>query len=320
MAIEKGKLVDMYRNMVRARRFEESALKLYAEGKLHATLHSGIGQEAAGVGVCLGLNKDDYITTTHRGYSQVITKGARMDLMMAEFFGKESGYCKGKTGHYGGVTDLDIGIVACGGVVGAGITAAVGYALSAKLRGTTQVAVSFFGDGAANTGRFHEAMNLASVWKLPVLFACENNLYAISVPQRASTNIRDIAARGAAYGIPGVVVDGMDVVAVYEVACEAIARARKGEGPTLIESKTYRYRGHFEGDPEPYRTKEEVEEWKKRDPIKGFKEKLIAAGLLSESEMEKIDGEAQEEIDNAIRFAQESRFPDREQLLQGVYA
>ena len=320
MAIEKSKLVEMYQMMVRVRRFEESALKLYSEGKIHATLHLSIGQEASAVGACLALNQDDYITTTHRGYGYVIAKGAELDRLMAEIFGKETGYCKGKTGSYGGVTDTSIGILGNGGIVGAGITAAVGYALSAKLRGTTQVAVTLFGDGAANTGRFHEALNLASVWKLPVIFVCENNLYAISVPQRESANIRDIAVRGAAYGIPGIIVDGMDVIAVYEAATEAVERARKGEGPALIECKTYRYRGHFEGDAEVYRTKEELEEWKQRDAIKRLKQKLLETGVLGENEVEEIDRQVQEELDKAIMFAEESPFPDREQLLQGVYA
>ena len=319
MAIEKSKLVEMYRVMVRVRRFEESALKLYSEGKIHATLHASIGQEASSVGACLALNKDDYITTTHRGYGYVIAKGAELDRLMAEIFGKETGYCKGKTGSYGGVVDASLGIFGNGGIVGAGITAAVGYALSAKLRGTTQVAVTLFGDGAANTGRFHEALNLASVWKLPAIFVCENNLYAISVPQRESANIRDIAVRGAAYGIPGIIVDGMDIIAVYETVTEAVERARKGEGPSLIECKTYRYRGHFEGDAEVYRPKEEVEEWRKRDPIEGFKEKLIETGVLTEKETEEIDREVQEEVDRAAAFAEESRFPGREQLLQDVY-
>jgi TPP-dependent pyruvate/acetoin dehydrogenase alpha subunit len=320
MAVEKSKLVEMYRMMVRVRRFEESALKLYSEGKIHATLHSYIGQEAVSVGACLALNKDDYITTGHRAFGHVIAKGAKMDRFMAEIFGKETGYCKGRTGHYGGVVDISLGMLGASGIVGAGITVAVGYALSAKLRGTMQVAVAFFGDGASNTGRFHEAMNLASVWKLPVIFVCENNLYAISVPQRESANIRDIAVRGAAYGIPGIIVDGMDVIAVYEAVTEAVERARKGEGPALIECKTYRYRGHFEGDAEVYRTKEELEEWKKRDAIKRLKQKLLETGVLGENEVEEIDRQVQEEVDKAITFALESRFPDREQLLQDVYA
>jgi TPP-dependent pyruvate/acetoin dehydrogenase alpha subunit len=320
MAIEKSKLVDIYRTMVRVRRFEESALKLYSEGKIHATLHLGIGQEASGVGACLALNKDDYITTTHRGYAYVIAKGAELGRLMAEIFGKETGYCKGKTGSYGGVVDASIGIFGSGGIVGAGITATVGYALSAKLRGTTQVAVTLFGDGAANTGRFHEALNLASVWKLPAIFICENNLYAISVPQRESANIRDIADRSAAYGIPGIIVDGMDAIAVYETVTEAVERARKGEGPSLIECKTYRYRGHFEGDAEVYRTKEEVEEWRRRDPIQRLKEKLLETGVLGEDEAEEIDRKAQEEVDRAAAFAEQSPFPGREQLLQDVYA
>lgn len=217
------------------------------------------------------------------------------------------------------IADVGVGILGATGIVGAGITIAAGVGLSAKLRGTDQVTVSFFGDGASNTVKFHEGINMASIWKLPVVYLCENNQYAISVPQSYHQNIRDVAARAAAYGIPGIVVDGNDVIAVYEAVGEAVARARKGEGPTLVECKTYRHRGHFEGDPTTYRTKEEVDEWKKKDPISSFKEKLIEMGVLTEKEADEIDREAQEETRKAVAFAEASPWPEPAETLEDVY-
>jgi pyruvate dehydrogenase E1 component alpha subunit len=319
MAIEKEKLVDMYQRMVRIRRFEERVAKEFAAGRIPGFVHLYIGEEAVAVGACANLGDDDYITSTHRGHGHLIAKGGKTDRMMAELFGKKTGYCKGKGGSMH-IADVDIGILGANGIVGAGITIAAGAALSAKMRGTTQVAICFFGDGASNTTRFHEGINLASAWKLPVVYVCENNMYAISVPQSKHQNIADISDRATAYGIPGVSVDGNDVIAVYEAVHEAVERARRGEGPTLIECKTYRHRGHFEGDPMVYRTKEEVEEWKKKDPIRRFKEKLIEMGMLTEKEAEEIDREIEREIDNAVKFAEESPLPDPAETLEDVYA
>jgi pyruvate dehydrogenase E1 component alpha subunit len=317
--IEKDKLIDMFKTMVRIRRFEERVLQELAAGKVFGFFHLYIGEEAIAVGACANLRDDDYITSTHRGHGHLIAKGGRTDKMMAELYGKKDGYCKGKGGSMH-VADMDIGMLGANGIVGAGITIAAGAALSAKMRGTDQVTICFFGDGASNTTRFHEGINLASIWQLPVVYICENNLYGISVPQSKHQNIADIADRAAAYRIPGVVVDGNDVIAVYETVGEAVARARKGEGPTLIECKTYRHRAHFEGDPDVYRPKEEIENWVKKDPIPRFRKQLIEMRILTEKKADEIDREMQKEMDKAVKFAEESPLPAPEETLEDVFA
>ena len=319
MAIEKEKLIEMYRTMVRIRRFEERVAREFADGNIPGSVHSYIGEEAVATGAIAHLRTADYILSTHRGHGHLIAKGGKTDRMMAELFAKKTGYNKGKGGSMH-IADVDIGILGAMGIVGSGIPIATGVGLSAKMRGTDQVTICFFGDGASNIGRFHEGINLAAVWSLPVIFVCENNLYAVSVPQSYSMKIRDIADRAVSYGIPGVVVDGMNVIAVYETAGEAVARARRGEGPTLIECKTYRFRGHAEGLPSPYRTKEEVEEWMKKDPIKAYEEKLIEMKVLTKKQADEIDQEMVEETDQAVKFAQESPFPEPEETLENVYA
>ena len=248
MELTKGKIVDMYRTMKLIRDFEANASRLFAEGKIPGFVHLYIGEEAIATGVCAGLNDDDYITSTHRGHGHIIAKGGDIKYMMAELYGKATGYCKGKGGSMH-IADANKGILGANGIVGAGHNIAVGAGLSAKYRGTDQVCVCFFGDGSTNQGTFHEAMNLASIWKLPVIFVCENNLYGISMHQSKHQAIQDVADRAVAYNVPGVIVDGNDVFAVYEAATEAVVRARAGQGPTLIECKTYRHQGHFEGDP-----------------------------------------------------------------------
>jgi len=319
MAIAKEKLIDMYRTMVRIRRFEERVSREFAEGNIPGSVHSYIGEEAVATGAIAHLRKDDYIMSTHRGHGHMIAKGGQTDRMMAELFAKKTGYCLGKGGSMH-IADLDIGMLGAAGIVGSGIPIATGAGLSAKMRGTDQVTLCFFGDGASNLGRFHEGINLGAVWKLPVIYICENNLWAVSVPTSCSLAIPNIADRAIGYGIPGIVVDGMDVMAVYEAAGEAVARARRGEGPTLIEAKTYRFRGHFEGDSGTYRPKEEIEEWLKRDPLKSFKEKLLEMKLLTEKKADEIDQEMLAEIDQAVKFAQESPFPEPEETLDNVYA
>ncbi len=319
MAIEKEKLTDLYRTMVRIRRFEERVAREFAEGNIPGSVHLYIGEEAVATGAIAHLRKDDYIMSTHRGHGHLIAKGGDTKLMMAELFAKKTGYCLGKGGSMH-IASLDIGMLGASGIVGSGIPIATGAGLSAKMRGTDQVTICFFGDGASNIGRFHEGINLASVWRLPVVFVCENNLWAVSVPTSCSLSVPNVADRAVGYGIPGVIVDGMDVVAVYEAAGEAVARARRGEGPTLIEAKTYRFRGHFEGDAGTYRPKEEVEEWLKRDPIKSFKDKLIKMKVLTEKEADEIDQAAREEMDEAVKFAQESPFPEPEEALKNVYS
>lgn len=319
MAIEKEKLIDMYRVMVRIRAFEERAYKDFTGGRIPGVLHLYTGEEAVATGACANLRPDDYITSTHRGHGHVIAKGAKTDRMMAELHGKKTGYCKGRGGSMH-IADTDIGILGANGIVGGGIPIAGGAALSAQKRGTDQVCLCFFGDGASNTTRFHEGINLASIWKLPVVYVIENNLYGESTHVSYAMNIPNIADRACAYGIPGKIVDGNDVLAVYETVGEAVARARKGEGPTIVECKTYRWHGHYIGDPETYKPKEEVEEWKKKDPIPRFRKYLIENKILSEEGTNKIDLEMNEEIDQAVKFADESPFPEPEETLEDVYA
>jgi len=318
MSIDTEKLLWMYTNMLKIRRFEERVGELFAAGKIPGFVHLYIGEEAVATGVCAHLRKDDYITSTHRGHGHLISKGGDLKLMMAELFGKRTGYCKGKGGSMH-IADVDLGILGANGIVGGGPPIATGAALAAKYKGTDQVAVCFLGDGASNQGTFHEGVNMASIWKLPVIFVVENNMYGISLSQTRSMRVQDIADRAAAYDIPGFVVDGNDVIAVYEAAGEAIQRARAGEGPALIECKTYRYRGHFEGDPMIYRTREEEEMWKAKDPIPRFEAKLMEMGILSEAQAREINERIIAQVEEAVRFAEESPWPAPEEVLEDVY-
>lgn len=318
MSIDTEKLLWMYTNMLKIRRFEEKVAELFAAGKIPGFVHLYIGEEAVATGVCAHLRRDDYITSTHRGHGHLISKGGDLKLMMAELFGKRTGYCKGKGGSMH-IADLDLGILGANGIVGGGPPIATGAALAAKYKGTDQVAVCFLGDGASNQGTFHEGVNLASIWKLPVIFVVENNMYGISLSQTRSMRVQDIADRAAAYDIPGFVVDGNDVIAVYEAAGEAIQRARAGEGPALIECKTYRYRGHFEGDPMIYRTREEEEMWKAKDPIPRFEAKLKEMGILTDAQAREINERILAEVEEAVRFAEESPWPAPEEVLEDVY-
>jgi len=317
--LAREKMVEMYRKMVEIRFFEEKVFELYARNLVPGTIHLYAGEEAVAVGVCSNLRKDDYITSTHRGHGHCIAKGADLRRTMAEILGKKTGYCKGKGGSMH-IADFSIGMLGATAVVGAGIPIAVGAGLSISLKGEDRVVVCFFGDGASNQGTFHEGINMASIWKLPVLFVCENNLYAMGTRQSMAMAIENVADRAAAYGIPGVVVDGNDVLAVYEVACKAVERARKGEGPTLIECKTYRQKGHSRVDPARYRPKEEVEAWLLKDPIKRFREKLLKENILGEVEIRQIENEVLGEIEEAVKFAIESPLPDPEEALEDVYA
>jgi len=319
MAVEKEKLIDMYRVMLRIRTFEERVKKEFAAGHIGGFVHLYTGEEATATGACANLRPDDYITSTHRGHGHVIAKGGKTDLMMAELFGKRTGYNKGKGGSMH-IADVESGILGAIAIVAGGIPIAGGAALSAQMRGTDQVAICFLGDGATNNTRFHEGVNLASIWKLPVVYVIENNLYAESTPISYAVNIPNIVARAAAYGIPGKTVDGNDVLAVHEVVGEAVARARKGEGPTLVECKTWRWHGHFEGDMQTYKSQEEIEEWKKKDPIPRFRKKLIEMGVLTQKDADKIEQEILKEIDKAVKFAEESPLPKPEETLEDVYA
>jgi TPP-dependent pyruvate/acetoin dehydrogenase alpha subunit len=311
-------LLDMYRTMLIIRRFEERCNHLFMQGRIPSTLHLYIGQEAVATGVCAHLGPEDYALSTHRPHGHAIAKGVAPQAIMAELFAKSTGCCQAKGGsmHVG---DIDVGMVPAIAIVGANIPIAAGMALAAKRLGTDRVAVSFFGDGAANEGAFHEGMNVAAIWDLPVVYVCENNLYAASTPVSVAFRIEDIADRAAAYGIPGVVVDGNDVVAVYEAAGEAIARARRGEGPTLIECKTYRLCGHSRSDPRTYRTKEEEAMWEAKDPIPLLGERLKELDPATDETLEAIEREVESLIDEAVAFAEESPSPEPTDTLKHVF-
>jgi pyruvate dehydrogenase E1 component alpha subunit len=284
--------------------------------------HLYIGEEAVAAGVCASLREDDYITSTHRGHGHVIAKGAELKPMMAELFGKKTGYCKGKGGSMH-IADMEIGIMGANGIAGGGLPIAVGAGWSARWRQTDQVAVCFFGDDASNNGTFHESLNLASLHKLPVVFVCENNLYGISTHQISHQPIVDIATRSTSYDMPGVVVDGNDVLDVHQAAFKAVKRARASEGPTLIECKTYRWRGHHEGDPNQggrYRSKDEINEWKEKCPIERFAKKLVREKVATKKKLQNIETAISAEIDQAVVFAQESSFPAADEMFEDVFA
>jgi len=316
--LTREKLVEMYRKMFEIRSFEDRVFELYSQNLVPGTIHLYGGEEAVAVGVCSNLRKDDYITSTHRGHGHCIAKGAEPKRIMAEILGKQTGYCKGKGGSMH-IADFSVGMLGATAVVGAGIPIAMGAGLSIKLRGTDQVVACFFGDGASNQGTFHEAINMAAIWKLPVIFVCENNLYAMGTRQSIVMPIQNIADRAVAYGISGVTVDGNDVLVVYEATRKAVERARKGERPTLIECKTYRHKGHSRIDPAKYRPKDEVEEWLRKDPISRFKEMLLHTNVITEAEIQQIEKEILTEIEEAVRFAIESPYPDPEEALEHVY-
>lgn len=319
MKISNEMMKDMYLRMKRIREFETKAMNLFAEGAIPGFVHLYLGEEAVATGVCECLNDADFITSTHRGHGHIIAKGGDTKYMMAELFGRATGYCKGKGGSMH-IADATKGILGANGIVGAGHNIAVGAGLSISVRGTDQVCVCFFGDGSTNQGTFHESMNLASIWKLPVVFVCENNLYGISMSQERHQAIRDIADRAGSYGIPGVVVDGNDVFAVWEAAGEAINHARRGMGPTLIECKTYRHRGHFEGDPANYKPTTEQEAWMEKDPIKKMRSYLLDKAILTEAELTEMDSQIDAEIADAVKFAQESPLPTPESAVEDVYS
>jgi pyruvate dehydrogenase E1 component alpha subunit len=317
--LTKEKLAEMYMKMLQIRCFEEKVFELYGQNLVPGTIHLYAGEEAVAVGVCSNLTTSDYITSTHRGHGHCIAKGAELKQTMAEILGKKTGYCKGKGGSMH-IADFKVGMLGATAIVGAGLPIAVGAGLSIRLRETDQVVACFFGEGASNQGTFHESINLASAWSLPVIFVCENNLYAMGTRQSRIMNIENIADRAAAYGIPGVTVDGNDVLAVHETSQNAVNRARSGAGPTLIECKTYRHKGHSRVDPAKYRPKEEVEGWLAKDPIKRLRVKLLQDRILTEPEVEMIERDVSLQIDEAVKFAVESPYPAPEEALEDVYA
>ena len=319
MDLKKDQLLSFYKTMSTIRAFETKAVELFAAGKIPGFVHLYLGEEAIATGVCANLNDKDYITSTHRGHGHLLAKGGKVNLMMAELFGRTTGYCKGKGGSMH-IADVDLGILGANGIVGAGMPIATGAGLACKYKKTDACSVAFFGDGASDRATFHESLNLASVWKLPVIFVCENNGWAISNAQANHQNINDISDRATAYGIPGVSVDGNDVIAVYEAAQAAVERARRGDGPTLIECKTWRWRGHFEGDPGAYKDPKDQEDWIKKDPLPRLQQKLVSLKYATKAEMDKIFADAQAEVEAAVKFAEESPIPDTSEVLTDVYA
>ena len=317
--IPKETLLLMYEGMLKIRHFENRVKDLFAGGELPGFVHLYLGEEAIAVGACAALEDGDYITSTHRGHGHIIAKGGEMKFMMAELFGKATGYNKGKGGSMH-IACPELGVLGANGIVGAGIPLATGAALAAKYRRSSQVVICFFGDGASNEGMFHESLNIAGAFDLPIIYVCENNLYAVGTRQSEVRKVEDIADRATSYGMPGLVIDGNDVIAVYEAVGEAVKRARVGEGPTLIECKTYRWRGHFEGEVDNYRAPEEVKAWLKREPLAPYRKLLLDQGVLNEEKAEAIEQRVIAELEEAVGFARQSPLPQPETALEGLWA
>jgi pyruvate dehydrogenase E1 component alpha subunit len=319
----KAKMLQMYRTMVMIRTFESKEAYIYRQGLQPGFVHLYLGEEAIATGVCATLRKDDFITSTHRGHGHLIARGGDVKKMMAELFGKQTGYCNGKGGSLH-IADFDLGMLGANGIVGGGIPIATGAGLSAKKRHTDQVTACFFGDGATNQGTFHESLNMASIWKLPVIYVCENNGYGVTTSIHKASNVADdLSVRAKAYGISGCKIDGNNVLEVYDAACTAAARARKGEGPTLMVCTTCRHSGHYEGEMESapaYRSAKQMDECKKRDPIPRFRSYLIEEENTSETVIEDIDNEVNEMIEEAVRYAQDSPSPIPESAAEDLFA
>ena len=313
-------LKDLHHRMLRIRLFEEAAGRLFEGNKMPGFLHLYVGQEAVASGVCVAMRDDDQVSSTHRGHGHLVAKGGDLNKMMAELMGKADGYCNGKGGSMH-ICDLDLNMLGANGIVGGGAPIAVGAGFANKYRGNDTVSVAFFGDGSTNIGAFHEAINMAAALKLPVLFVCENNEYGEYTRRDRVMAIDDVVDRAAGYGIPGVIVDGMDAIAVYEAALEGLARARAGDGPSFIEAKTYRYYNHHGVQTlgMKYRTDEEVEEWKKKDCIDAFEARVTEAGLISADELAAVREQVQSEVDAAVEFGENSPLPDVSTLLTDVY-
>jgi acetoin:2,6-dichlorophenolindophenol oxidoreductase subunit alpha len=311
-------LLGMYERIALIRAFEETTMRQFADGQIPGFVHLYAGEEAVAVGVCTHLDDSDCITSTHRGHGHCIAKGVDVGAMAAELMGRQTGICKGKGGSMH-VADVSKGMLGANGIVGGGIPLACGAGLTAKVHGTDAVTVCFFGDGASNQGTFHESLNLAAIWKLPVVFVCENNGYAEATTFDYHCSVKDVAARAQGYDIPGVVVDGLDPLAMFAAAGEAIARARRGDGPTLIEAKTYRFYGHEEGDAATYRTAEEVERHRARDPLTTLGAHLVEQGIATDADLERIRATAQETVDAAYRAGAEAPWPDPSETVEDVY-
>jgi len=318
VAIAPETLIDLYRTMLTIRLFEQRVAREFRTGVIPGFVHMYVGEEAVAAGVCANLAEDDYVTTVGAGHGHCIAKGCELGPMMAEIYGRVDGLCKGRGGSMH-IADFSRGMLGANAIVGGGIALATGAGLASSVRGSGQVAVAFFGDGAANQGVLHESLNLAAIWKLPVVFVCENNGFAESTPSSYATSIADIASRASGYGIPGVVADGADVLGVYTAARVAVERARAGDGPTLLEVKTYRFMGHFEGDPERYRDDAEREVLRARDAIRSLREHIVTDGHASDAALEAMQNELEQAVAAAVEFAQRSPFPDPSELERFVY-
>ncbi len=311
--------LKLYETMVRIRAFEERVRDLFAAGRLPGFVHLSIGQEAVAAGACLALRTDDYVLSTHRGHGHMVAKGANTARMMAELYAKRTGSCRGKGGSMH-IADASVGVLGANGVVGGGLTLAAGVGLSIKQRRSGQVCLCFFGDGAANRGPFHEALNLAVIWRLPVIFLCENNGWASSTPHRYACAVLDVAARAAGYGLPSLTADGMDALAVHAAVKDAVDRARSGGGPALIEAKVVRWQGHYEGDAQAYRDRAEIADGKARDPIARLRLKLLTENILGPDQVAELARAAQAEIDAAVAFGESSPLPAPEEALDHLFA
>jgi len=322
MSVDPVLSIELYERMFTIRQFEEQAIALFEKGQIRGNVHPCIGQEAVSVGVCANLRRDDYMTSTHRGHGNCLAKGADPKRMMAELLGRRTGYCKGKGGSMH-IADFEGGNLGANGIVGGGFPIATGAGIGIQNRGTDQVAVCFFGDGAANQGTFHESLNLAALWKLPVVYVCENNQYALSTPLRESVGLPELSERARGYGIPGVRVDGNEVLAVHAAAGEALQRARAGEGPTLLDCLTYRFFGHFTGDKGhgiTYRTKQEMEEWRSRCPIARFRRHLLDAAIATDAQLETLEKQVEALIAAAAQYGLDSPWPAPEEAIEDVFA
>lgn len=318
MDISEQVLLRFYREMLKIRYSEEGAIRLWDQGKIKGTIHPYIGQEAIAVGVCQALNKKDYIVSTHRGHGHYLAKGGSPSKMLAELLGKATGCCGGRGGSMH-VADIETHNLGANGVVAAGLGIGVGAAFTSKLKKLGYVVVAFFGEGATGQGMFHESLNMSAIWKLPIIFVCENNRYAVSTDCRYSLSVKDVAERGKAYGIPGLVVDGNDILSIYKEASNYIEKARNGNGPALIECKTYRWEGHYHGEPQVYRSKSEVEKWKKNCPIAQF-EKYLLNKKIEQAKLNNIKDSIKSEIEEAIKFAETSPDPEAERLFEYLFA
>jgi len=319
VGLDDATLVRMYRTMRTIRAFEEATFQMYTQALMPGLAHLYIGQEAVAAGVCEALAEEDYIASTHRGHGHLVARGCELRRMMAEILGRRTGYCKGKGGSMH-ISNIEKGIIGANGIVGGGIPSAVGAALACKMQDNGRVVACFFGDAASNNGTFHESLNMAGLWKCPVVFVCENNLYGISVSQERHQAIKDIADRAAGYGMPGYAIDGNDVVKVFEASVAAVESAREGKGPTLLEMKTYRWGGHHVADPDYlYRPKEEVEEWKKKCPIARLEKALLKEKVLDKAKADAIDKEIEKEVAEAVEFAKASPFPAPEEAIEDLF-